>query len=134
MTNNHASKPHPYSPDELEKLRDALLSRRRAITESQAQRLSEFTDSDSRTHLADIEEVSESSDTDSFCEILGAQDTTLLQIDLALEKIDSGSYGLCEECGQPIPRVRLEALPFASNCVSCQRKQELDAQLATGED
>ncbi len=41
-------------------------------------------------------------------------------IDHALAKIDSGTYGTCERCGQPIPRARLKALPQARLCVACK--------------
>ena len=41
-------------------------------------------------------------------------------IDHALAKIDAGTYGLCEGCGQPIPRARLKALPQARMCVTCK--------------
>ncbi|HLU49296.1 MAG TPA: TraR/DksA C4-type zinc finger protein [Planctomycetota bacterium] len=130
MTNDNASKAQAFTADELSTLREALFARRRAITESQAHRLNELNDSEARTHLADIEEVSETSQSDHLYEIIGTQDATLHQIDIALEKIEAGSYGYCEECSQPIPRARLEALPFASYCVPCQRQQELEAQLS----
>jgi DnaK suppressor protein len=42
------------------------------------------------------------------------------EIDRALAKIDAGTYGACERCGQPIPEARLEALPHAALCVSCK--------------
>jgi RNA polymerase-binding protein DksA len=42
------------------------------------------------------------------------------EIDKALAKIDAGTYGLCEKCGQPIPRLRLKALPAAPLCVACK--------------
>lgn len=38
----------------------------------------------------------------------------------ALSKVDDGSFGACERCGNPIPYGRLEALPFARYCVDCQ--------------
>jgi DnaK suppressor protein len=41
-------------------------------------------------------------------------------IDHALAKIESGTYGTCERCGQPIPRARLKALPQARLCVACK--------------
>ena len=41
-------------------------------------------------------------------------------IDRALAKIDAGTYGICERCGQPIPRERLRALPYAALCVACK--------------
>jgi DnaK suppressor protein len=42
------------------------------------------------------------------------------EIDRALAKIDAGTYGTCERCGQPIPEARLEALPHAALCVACK--------------
>jgi DnaK suppressor protein len=45
---------------------------------------------------------------------------TVAEIDRALEKIAEGIYGLCEQCHQPIPEARLEALPYAALCVSCK--------------
>jgi len=41
-------------------------------------------------------------------------------IDRALEKFDKGTYGLCENCGQPIDPERLEVLPQAAYCMKCK--------------
>jgi DnaK suppressor protein len=38
----------------------------------------------------------------------------------ALEKLDAGTYGTCDDCEQPIVAARLEALPWATRCVTCQ--------------
>src|SRR5207248_11472012 len=42
------------------------------------------------------------------------------EIDRALAKIGAGTYGICEQCKQPIPRARLKALPYAALCVACK--------------
>src|SRR3954471_21597416 len=42
------------------------------------------------------------------------------EIDKALARIADGSYGYCEQCGQPIPKARLKALPYAALCVACK--------------
>jgi DnaK suppressor protein len=42
------------------------------------------------------------------------------EIDRALAKIDAGTYGICEKCGDPIPKPRLKALPYAALCVRCK--------------
>jgi DnaK suppressor protein len=42
------------------------------------------------------------------------------EIDRALGKIATGTYGLCERCGKEIPRPRLKALPYAALCVQCK--------------
>jgi RNA polymerase-binding transcription factor DksA len=42
------------------------------------------------------------------------------EIDKALEKIAAGRYGVCDQCGDPIPRERLKAIPYAALCVKCK--------------
>ena len=42
------------------------------------------------------------------------------EIDHALAKLQAGTYGLCEHCGQPIPRPRLRAIPHARLCIACK--------------
>lgn len=42
------------------------------------------------------------------------------EIDAALEKIATGKYGICENCGQLIAKARLEALPYARLCIACK--------------
>jgi len=48
----------------------------------------------------------------------------LAEVERALHKFDSGTYGFCDNCGQPIDLARLEALPHASLCVSCKAHPE----------
>lgn len=45
-------------------------------------------------------------------------------IDDAFERINRNEYGICTECGNPIPEKRLETFPYASRCVACQEKFE----------
>lgn len=42
----------------------------------------------------------------------------------ALARIDDGSYGLCVDCGNPVPEPRLEARPATARCVPCQAKRD----------
>ena len=44
---------------------------------------------------------------------------TLTEVEHALEKFDAGTYGFCEQCGDPIPEARLEAKPAARLCINC---------------
>jgi len=52
-----------------------------------------------------------------------AQDL-LDQGERALSRIDAGTYGVCESCGQPIGKARLQAFPQATLCVACKQRQE----------
>lgn len=48
----------------------------------------------------------------------------LTQIERALARIEDGSYGVCESCGEPIGKARLQAFPRAVLCVSCKQREE----------
>jgi DnaK suppressor protein len=56
--------------------------------------------------------------------LLGNEKGVLDQIQTALERIEDGSYGRCEDCGKAIPDARLEAIPYAALCVRCTSRRE----------
>lgn len=49
--------------------------------------------------------------------------TALHDIERALERLEAGTYGICERCGQPIADARLEAMPATTTCISCASQQ-----------
>ena len=54
---------------------------------------------------------------------LGQNTVDLLRkVERALARIEDGTYGICESCGQSIPVARLEVLPYATECVTCARR------------
>lgn len=57
-------------------------------------------------------------------ELSDTQRSILDLISLALEKIEKGEYGICENCKQPIAKKRLEVLPWAKYCIKCQNNIE----------
>jgi len=63
--------------------------------------------------------------------ISDAERALLLQVDEAIVRVDKGQYGLCANCGQPIARPRLDALPWARYCIVCQELLE-QGMLAEG--
>ena len=56
--------------------------------------------------------------------LMEMESETLRKIDEALRRIEEGTYGGCEECGEKIGEARLKALPFASTCRDCQQRRE----------
>lgn len=57
--------------------------------------------------------------------ILGQNEEQLLEdVEAALERIEAGTYGNCEQCGRAIPKERLDALPQAATCIECARGDE----------
>jgi len=61
---------------------------------------------------------------DLMIRILQDSDAELCDINLALEKIDAGRFGLCENCSGKISTKRLKALPFARLCMDCKQEEE----------
>lgn len=47
----------------------------------------------------------------------------LVEVDGALVKIEDGTYGICEGCGQPISVARIEAMPAATSCIDCASRR-----------
>jgi DnaK suppressor protein len=56
-----------------------------------------------------------------------AAEWALSEIDAALRRLEDGSYGICEHCGEPIPWERLDVLPMTGLCTSCQYVAESDS-------
>jgi DnaK suppressor protein len=52
-------------------------------------------------------------------QLLGLETGVEREARAALDRIDHGTFGKCERCGQPIPKGRLEVIPYARTCVKC---------------
>jgi len=48
---------------------------------------------------------------------------SLAEVHAALDKLEAGTYGLCETCGQPIAPARLEAMPATPSCINCASRR-----------
>jgi DnaK suppressor protein len=69
------------------------------------------------THMADF--GSNSYEIDNIIGIMDSERKILIDIDLALNRIENNVYGICENNGESIPKARLEAIPWARYCVVC---------------
>jgi DnaK suppressor protein len=70
----------------------------------------------------DPEGVTLSSEWSRLTGLAEAAASELRQVDEAIARMDAGAYGICANCGRPIPAGRLEVRPFAVHCVSCAEK------------
>lgn len=73
-------------------------------------------------HMADI--GSENYDQEFTLGLIENERGTLEAIHDALGRIDAGTFGRCLECGEPISKPRLQALPYARHCIQCAREME----------
>lgn len=80
------------------------------------------------TQADPIDQVTSSTERDLAIQHLDQNARTMHEIQSALDKIQDGTYGLCEHCEGPIPPRRLEALPWARFCIACQSAEELVAR------
>ena len=73
-------------------------------------------------HMADM--AADTYERELSMNIVSSEQEILYQIDDALKRLDEGSYGICQQCNQPIVMSRLRAVPYASLCINCQRSKE----------
>ena len=73
-------------------------------------------------HMADM--AADTYDRELSMNIVSSEQEILYQIDDALKRLDDGSFGVCQQCNQPILMSRLKAVPYASMCITCQRAKE----------
>lgn len=107
----------------LQKLRDVLLRRREALRKALAGDLSLLRELNQEG--GDAADVAMDTAADEISSQLAeVESRELVRIEEALEKIKEGNYGDCEDCEKPIPLARLQAVPYATMCIECQRKTE----------
>ena len=62
----------------------------------------------------------------------GREQKLLKKIDEAIARIESGTYGVCESCGEQISAKRLEARPVTTLCIECKTRQEEEEKMHAG--
>lgn len=77
-------------------------------------------ESELETQFADAAQASAERDKD--LRVIEKVRDQLANVERALQRLDEGNYGSCEDCGESIPEERLEALPYVTRCVSCSQK------------
>lgn len=73
-----------------------------------------------------LDEVRLAADRELLIHTLDRESLRLREVRAALARIEDGTYGVCLSCEEPIPKKRLDALPWAAYCVRCQ--EAVDAQ------
>ncbi len=110
--------------ESLQRLRDVLLLRRRALKQALSGDLSLLKDLQDQTKGDVVDWASDAAQDDISSQLAQVESRELKSIDAALDRMDKGTYGVCEGCKVPIPLTRLRALPYAPCCIECKRKLE----------
>lgn len=73
-------------------------------------------------HMADM--ASDAYNQELSLNLASSEREIVLSIEDALKRVEEKTFGDCLVCGKPIAKQRLEAVPYAKNCIECQKKQE----------
>jgi DnaK suppressor protein len=111
--------------DALLRLHKSLTERRDDIRRKLAEELSNMRNFRRADSTGDAADAAFETGSDEMASQLAALDARELhQIDRAIARLKQGTYGLCEGCQAKIPVSRLNALPYTTLCIACQREME----------
>lgn len=108
-------------------IRKKLLEQKHTLLSEAGVALNQLPDEQIFPELGD--QASAEIDRNFMLRLRGRERNLLKKIDEAMEKIDSGNYGICENCGQEINIKRLEARPVTTMCIECKTEQEEEERL-----
>jgi len=110
--------------EELARLKAVLLTRHEALRQALAGDLSLLKELNHQSS-GDVIDFALDSAQDELCSQLAeVESRELASIENALQRMREGEYGKCEVCDEGIPTARLQALPYATLCINCQREVE----------
>ena len=113
-------------------LKKILMKRRAKLLSTLKTRKNERTD---LRHGDDIDQAESAYEQEMSYIFRGRESDEIKAINVALAKINKGTYGICDNCGEMIGMKRIEAMPFEKYCVDCQeefeKKREFETVMAT---
>ena len=125
MSTTAATASKALTKKELKKFQELLEDKRKAVLERARQMLSVENMALDTNDLPDEMDLASSEYLQSFeFRLRGREKSLLSKLDLALKKIEDGSFGICEICEEPIGKKRLEARPETTLCIKCKEDQD----------
>ncbi len=101
-----------------------LIKRRDALRKALAGDLSLLKELSAQASGDVVDAALDSAQDEISSQLAEVESRELARIEVALERMREGQYGICEGCGVNIPLARLNALPYATLCIKCQREAE----------
>lgn len=124
MSSQAATQSKALTKKELKKFQELLEEKRKDVLDRARRMLDEGMVLDAND-LPDEMDLASSEYIQSFeFRLRGREKSLLSKLDLALKKIEDGTFGICEICEEPIGKKRLEARPETSLCIKCKEDQE----------
>jgi len=118
--------------DAMMGLRQILMRRRDALRQALAGDLSLLKELRQQNSGDVIDAALDTAQDEISSQLAEVESRELSSIDVALERMRKGEYGRCDGCGQVIPLARLQALPYATTCIQCQREAEKSGDVVGG--
>lgn len=115
--------------DAILSLRHVLAKRRDALRRALAGDLSLLNELLTHRPGDMVDGATNSMQTEVSSQLAQVESRELTHIELALQRMNTGKFGICEACGTDIPMARLNALPYATYCIKCQRELEENGHL-----
>jgi len=119
-TNRGPSATSEQESGRRERLREMLAT----LQSQQLQRMRKFRDRDNEVPGDEIDDAAREDDFELSTSLADIAAARRAAIEDALQRVEHGGYGLCEECGEEIAPARLHAIPTAVLCVDCQQARE----------
>ena len=116
--------------DAILSMRQVLVKRRDALRKALAGDLSLLKELRAQTSGDMVDAALDSVQDEISSQLAEVESRELARIEYALERMRAGHFGLCEACGTNIPMARLNALPYATLCIKCQREAEHQGTVA----
>lgn len=110
--------------DAMSNMREVLIKRRDALRKALAGDLSLLKELREQTKGDVVDFALDSAQDEISSQLAEVESRELASIDKALDRMRQGEYGKCEACEANIPMARLQALPYATLCIDCQREAE----------
>ncbi len=111
--------------EKVEVYRKQLTARRNALAEDLRLATVQLINDES-TYTDTVDQAAADTDKSFTLQMKNRERNILWQIDEAIKRLDSGSFGECERCDEPISEGRIEAFPFTTLCIDC--KVELESE------
>ena len=125
MSTTTATSSKALNKKELKKFQELLEDKRKSVLERARQMLSVENMALDTNDLPDEMDLASSEYLQSFeFRLRGREKSLLSKLDLALKKIEEGTFGVCEICEESIGKKRLEARPETTLCIKCKEDQE----------
>jgi DnaK suppressor protein len=118
--------------DAMMGLRQILMRRRDALRQALAGDLSLLKEMRQQNSGDVIDAALDSAQDEISSQLAEVESRELTHIETALERMRAGNYGSCDGCGSAIPLARLQALPYATMCIQCQREAEKSGDAGGG--